>query len=421
MMSTPNLASPQLWFKVRSSPAPGYISASSGTRRKPAGRKRGAARPLTSHQRPAAADRALDMPSLADAIAFVCALLVYIALQYWARPLLGEVSPRSLYAAASDPIRMPRFCCACRASGCCCCRPRMAASMGPPARLAISDDAAFGRDDFVAFATQAGAARPLACWSRGSAAYTELGFTIVRTPDRLQSRLLDAVHDKKLETRAEDDDVQDGNRRSDIIRVPPSLLTRTLAGLQPLLRAWSGVALEPIVAYGPRVYHPGARLSMHTDQPGSHVLAAIVHIDHEPGARPWPLLIEGFDGETHEVLLEPGESLLYEAAKCLHGRPRPLRGGWFASIFVHFKPAAPGGWTTAWADLLKAIPPQALAEPGSREAEAAIEALVGAPMMTSYRAELASLPQVVTQARRRCGPPAAVMKMTTGGATTPPR
>ena len=61
--------------------------------------------------------------------------------------------------------------------------------------------------------------------------------------------------------------------------------------------------------------------------------------------------------------------------------------------------AAPGGWTTAWADLLKAIPPQALAEPGSREAEAAIEALVGAPMMTSYRAELASLPQVVTHGK----------------------
>ena len=34
-----------------------------------------------------------------------------------------------------------------------------------------------------------------------------------------------------------------------------------------------------------------------------------------------------------------------------------------------------------------------------REAQAAIEALVGAPMMTSYRAELASLPQVVTHGK----------------------
>ena len=342
------------------------------------------------------------MPSLADAIAFVCALLVYIALQYWARPLLEEVSPRSLYAAASKSdsdaeilLRVPG-----RADA-------VAAGLEWPPRW---DPPTPGWQYLMTrrLAETISSPSPRKLAQLGSLAcsgtrlcrnYTELGFTIVRTPDRLQSRLLDAVHDKKLKREPEDDDVQDGNRRSDIIRVPPSLLSRTLAGLQPLLEAWSGVALEPIVAYGPRVYHPGARLSMHTDQPGSHVLAAIVHIDHEPGARPWPLLIEGFDGETHEVLLEPGESLLYEAAKCLHGRPRPLRGGWFASIFVHFKPAAPGGWTTAWADLLKAIPPQALAEPGSREAQAAIEALVGAPMMTSYRAELASLPQVVTHGK----------------------
>lgn len=30
--------------------------------------------------------------------------------------------------------------------------------------------------------------------------------------------------------------------------------------------------------------------------------------------------------------------LFYESAKCLHGRPRPLRGSYYASVFVHYKP-----------------------------------------------------------------------------------
>ena len=36
------------------------------------------------------------------------------------------------------------------------------------------------------------------------------------------------------------------------------------------------------------------------------------------------------DGVTASVNLEPGEMLFYESAKCMHGRPRPLRGKYYS-------------------------------------------------------------------------------------------
>ena len=37
--------------------------------------------------------------------------------------------------------------------------------------------------------------------------------------------------------------------------------------------------------------------------------------------------------------MEPGEMVLYESARCQHGRPEPFRGEFFANAFTHFRPA----------------------------------------------------------------------------------
>lgn len=37
----------------------------------------------------------------------------------------------------------------------------------------------------------------------------------------------------------------------------------------------------------------------------------------------------------HAVSLEPGQMLLYESAKCLHGRSIPLHGRYYGSLFLH--------------------------------------------------------------------------------------
>merc|ERR1719235_505253 len=105
--------------------------------------------------------------------------------------------------------------------------------------------------------------------------------------------------------------------------------------------AWAGgVQLQPTTAYGLRVYHDGNNLTMHVDQApvGTHVISSILHVDRDVD-EPWPLVITGYDGRTVEVDLQPGQLLFYESAKCIHGRPRPLRGRWYSSLFMHYRPA----------------------------------------------------------------------------------
>ncbi len=53
----------------------------------------------------------------------------------------------------------------------------------------------------------------------------------------------------------------------------------------------------------------------------------------------WPLLLVDLKGEKKEVLLQPGQMLLYESAKVPHGRQRPLNGTFYDNVFVHFRPS----------------------------------------------------------------------------------
>ena len=48
------------------------------------------------------------------------------------------------------------------------------------------------------------------------------------------------------------------------------------------------------------------------------------------------------DGKLHAVNMKPGDLLLYESAKLLHGRPTPFDGDFYANIFVHYMPES--GW-----------------------------------------------------------------------------
>lgn len=68
----------------------------------------------------------------------------------------------------------------------------------------------------------------------------------------------------------------------------------------------------------------------------------------------WPIVIEGYDGVSVEVDLQPGQTLLYESAKCIHGRPRPMKGRWYTSLFLHYRPE---GWTTSTKDARGLVEP----------------------------------------------------------------
>lgn len=100
----------------------------------------------------------------------------------------------------------------------------------------------------------------------------------------------------------------------------------------------------------------------------THIISSILHIDHdeEPTSKPWPLFLESFDGNTNEIVLESGDLLFYESSKCLHGRPRPFHGSWYASIFIHYYPADNWNPTTKGYDVQYAIPPHWRSKPTTK-------------------------------------------------------
>ena len=51
----------------------------------------------------------------------------------------------------------------------------------------------------------------------------------------------------------------------------------------------------------------------------------------------WPLYIVDNDGGQNAIILKPGEMLLYESARLVHGRPRPLQGDFYDNLMVAFR------------------------------------------------------------------------------------
>lgn len=134
--------------------------------------------------------------------------------------------------------------------------------------------------------------------------------------------------------------------------IPYNLKLRLIDELRPVLAEWSGFLpaeeLSMTSIYGIRRYTRGSVLRMHVDTIVSHVVSAIVNVAQEGVEEDWPLEIKSHDGLYHYVTMKPGEMLLYESAKCLHGRPAPFKGDSYANVFLHFKPQTPGSWDYNW-------------------------------------------------------------------------
>jgi hypothetical protein len=173
--------------------------------------------------------------------------------------------------------------------------------------------------------------------------FTEHGFGITKCIDEeLMDKLRTAIREGYETAELEELDIIMPGPNPPVMVRDQELLTRVYEELHRYAEAWSGMKLLAYGAYGFRVYRDGAQLLMHIDIPETHVISFILHIDHSDDATPWPLVIEDYHGNTHEVTLESGDLLFYESAKLLHGRPRPLNGSWYSSVFVHYHPAE--GW-----------------------------------------------------------------------------
>jgi prolyl 4-hydroxylase len=99
---------------------------------------------------------------------------------------------------------------------------------------------------------------------------------------------------------------------------------------------WTGQELTQCSLYGIRIYYEGSVLASHVDRLPL-VSSAIINVAQDVD-EPWPLEVIGHDGRAQNVTMEPGDMVLYESHSVIHGRPFPLKGRYFANIFVHFEP-----------------------------------------------------------------------------------
>jgi hypothetical protein len=168
--------------------------------------------------------------------------------------------------------------------------------------------------------------------------FTEYGFGLGRCPDDMLHTLQQAIYDglSTAGTEALNEAIESPQLPLFIERW--DLTAQVLRELQPYAEAWSNVSLVPQGAYGFRLYRNESKLFMHVDKIQTHIISMILHIDSSEDSDPWPIYIEDFHGNTHEVVLTPGDILFYESSKCFHGRPKPFKGSWYSSVFIHYYP-----------------------------------------------------------------------------------
>jgi len=105
-----------------------------------------------------------------------------------------------------------------------------------------------------------------------------------------------------------------------------------LTMLLPTVAKETGTDLLPTYSYS-RVYLPGAWLKKHTDRPACEVSATLALA--QKTSKPWPIYVQSKDGQTVEVILEPGDMLIYAGMDMPHWRD-PFEGDWQLQAFMHY-------------------------------------------------------------------------------------
>jgi hypothetical protein len=127
--------------------------------------------------------------------------------------------------------------------------------------------------------------------------------------------------------------------------VPPwALKAHWQDGLRRLVEDWIGVEVENTDIYGLRRYEKGARLLSHVDREETHAVSLIINVAQHDSTDPWPVEVYDHAKRLHEVVMNPGDIVYYESAKCLHGRNRPLPSGEYVNLFAHYRPKGDPQW-----------------------------------------------------------------------------
>jgi prolyl 4-hydroxylase len=177
---------------------------------------------------------------------------------------------------------------------------------------------------------------------QAAAGYCGLGFKKASLPAEIRHRLVEHLSSNRDRFRAETPIEYLAN--DDPATIPAlyfedkELNAALITDLQALHEEWSGMKLLQSACYGIRIYQRGSYLYNHLDHTQSHIISSTICVDHRLSDR-WPLYIEGVDGTPHQIDLDTGEMIFYEGSRLRHGRPYPMPGDYYASIFVHYRPA----------------------------------------------------------------------------------
>ena len=130
------------------------------------------------------------------------------------------------------------------------------------------------------------------------------------------------------------------------VQLPWALKQTYAEHLKDLVQEWVGVPIEQTEMYGMRMYTEGARLLTHVDRTATHAVSLIVNVAQGNLTEPWPVEIQDHAERMHEIVMEPGDVVYYESAKCLHGRNRPMKGpnAYFVNLFSHYRPIKDPTW-----------------------------------------------------------------------------
>ncbi len=101
--------------------------------------------------------------------------------------------------------------------------------------------------------------------------------------------------------------------------------------VQPRIEDIAGCRLEPTYSYL-RIYKHADVLLSHRDRPACEFSLSL-NIGQIPD-QPWPLFVESPEGPV-EIVLRPGDALLYRGMDLFHWRER-YAGQQLVQIFLHF-------------------------------------------------------------------------------------
>ncbi|KAL3935498.1 MAG: hypothetical protein SGBAC_008998 [Bacillariaceae sp.] len=193
--------------------------------------------------------------------------------------------------------------------------------------------------------------------------YTHAGYAKLEIPSNVQTILQDFWEANDWETHAKTETWDPSNTYVNHWESPTAILDlasssssrqvphplsqkqkwELVRGIQKVLETWTKSPLVLTSLYGIRIYQEGSILAPHVDRLPL-VSSAILHIASSSSSysdddeEPWMLEVIGHNGQAQNLTMQPGEMVLYESHSVIHGRPYPLKGKFYANLFVHFEP-----------------------------------------------------------------------------------